>query len=59
MGEHMAKRGPDGAWYWISPDLGFAHRLAIMDLPEFGVQPVVPGDDRLIIVRNVLNSRHA
>ena len=53
--EAMAKRGPDGAGLWISPDrrVGLAHRrLAIIDLSEAGAQPMATSDARLRIVFN-------
>ncbi|MCC6212803.1 MAG: asparagine synthase (glutamine-hydrolyzing) [Burkholderiales bacterium] len=53
--EHMAKRGPDGAGLWISPDrkVGLAHRrLAIIDLAESGAQPMATADGRLTITYN-------
>jgi len=53
--EHMAKRGPDGAGQWISPDrkVGLAHRrLAIIDLSESGAQPLASSDRRLSITFN-------
>lgn len=53
--EAMAKRGPDGAGLWISPDrrAGLAHRrLAIIDLSEAGAQPMATSDARLRIVFN-------
>lgn len=53
--EHMAKRGPDGAGLWMSPDrrIGFAHRrLTIIDLSESGAQPMSTADGRLVITFN-------
>ena len=50
--EHMAKRGPDGAGLWLSPDrrvgLGY-RRLAIIDLEETGAQPMQSADRRFVI----------
>jgi|SRR5579862_529619 len=53
--EHMARRGPDGAGLWISPDrkVGLAHRrLAIIDLSETGAQPMATADGRFTITYN-------
>jgi len=53
--ETMVKRGPDGAGIWISPDkrVGLAHRrLAIIDLSDFGAQPMADRTGQLHIVFN-------
>ena len=53
--EHMAKRGPDGAGHWISPDrrAGLAHRrLSIIDLADTGAQPMASADGRYVISYN-------
>ncbi len=53
--EAMARRGPDGAGLWISPDgrAGLAHRrLAILDLSEGGAQPMLSADGTLAITFN-------
>lgn len=53
--EAMAKRGPDGAGLWISPDrrVGLAHRrLTIIDLSDAGAQPMATADRRLHITFN-------
>jgi asparagine synthase (glutamine-hydrolysing) len=53
--DYMARRGPDGAGLWISPDqrVGLAHRrLSIIDLSEAGAQPMASADGRLQIVFN-------
>ena len=44
----MAHRGPDCEGTWISPDnvAGLGHRrLAIIDIPEEGQQPIRAADD--------------
>jgi len=51
----MAVRGPDGAGHWLSPDerVGLGHRrLAIVDLSEAGLQPMVTVDGSLHITFN-------
>lgn len=53
--ERMARRGPDGAGHWISPDrrVGLAHRrLAIIDLSGDGAQPMASADGRLTVTFN-------
>jgi len=53
--EAMAKRGPDGAGDWISPDgrTGLAHRrLAIIDLSDTGRQPMSSADGRFHVTYN-------
>jgi asparagine synthase (glutamine-hydrolysing) len=53
--EAMAKRGPDGAGAWISPDrkVGLANRrLAIIDLSAAGAQPMATPDGRLRVTFN-------
>lgn len=53
--EHMARRGPDGAGLWVSPDrrAGFGHRrLSIIDLAETGAQPMRSADGRYVINYN-------
>src|SRR5205823_14917808 len=53
--EHMAARGPDGAGTWCSEDgrvgLG-SRRLAIIDLSENGLQPMVSADGKLTVTFN-------
>lgn len=51
----MARRGPDGAGAWWSPDRRMAlghRRLAIIDLSEGGLQPMVSADGLLAITFN-------
>ncbi len=53
--DSMRDRGPDGAGAWLAPDgaVGLAHRrLAIIDLSEAGLQPMLRDDGRLAIVFN-------
>ena len=53
--EAMARRGPDGAGLWISPDnrIGLAHRrLAIINLSETGAQPMATGDGSIRVTFN-------
>lgn len=54
MAQKLAHRGPDGEAFWEDPAgvAGFAHRrLAIIDLTDGGVQPMV-GADGSVIVHN-------
>jgi len=51
----MAKRGPDAAGEWFSPDgrVGLGHRrLSIIDLSDSGNQPLWSADGRYVIVFN-------
>src|SRR5579862_5009939 len=60
--EHMARRGPDGAGLWISPDrrVGLAHRrLAIIDLSDAAAQPLSNQDESLQVVFNGEIYNHA
>ncbi len=53
--EHQARRGPDGAGLWESPDrrVALAHnRLAILDLSAAGAQPMRSADGRYRITYN-------
>jgi asparagine synthase (glutamine-hydrolysing) len=54
MANAIAHRGPDGEAFWEDPAgvAGFAHRrLAIIDLTDGGVQPMV-GEDGAVVVHN-------
>jgi asparagine synthase (glutamine-hydrolysing) len=51
----MAKRGPDGEGFWVSPDgeIALGHqRLAIIDLSETGEQPMAYDGGRYRLVFN-------
>ncbi len=51
----MARRGPDGAGEWFSPDnkVALAHRrLSILDLTEAGAQPMVSDDGNVVVSFN-------
>ena len=53
--DHMTKRGPDGCGEWYSKDnrVGMGHRrLAIIDLSEYGSQPMCNEDGTVWIVFN-------
>ncbi len=53
--DHMARRGPDAAGSWLSPDgrIGFAHRrLSIIDLSEAGAQPMVSTCGNFVVTFN-------
>lgn len=55
MGEHMRRRGPDGAGIWVADDarIGLAHRrLAIINLSDDGCQPMQTVDGRFVISFN-------
>ena len=55
MGERLWQRGPDDAGEWIDPDLGLAlafRRLAILDLSEFGHQPMISTNRRFVLAIN-------
>jgi len=53
--DHMSARGPDGFGEWFSSDgrIGLGHRrLAILDLSERGLQPMLSSDGNLAITFN-------
>lgn len=55
MREGMINRGPDGAGLWVDSGagIGLAHRrLAIVDLTDRGLQPMVSADGRYRVVFN-------
>ena len=53
MGESIIHRGPDAGKEYLDDYVGLAHRrLAIIDLSELGVQPMVSHDGRYIIAFN-------
>jgi len=55
MCDSLARRGPDDAGYWIDTQAGVAlghRRLAIVDLSEFGHQPMTSACGRYVIVYN-------
>src|SRR5579871_6145301 len=53
--DRMTVRGPDGAGQWIADrgHVGLAHRrLSIIDLSAAGAQPMISGDDGLVVTFN-------
>lgn len=55
MGEALVHRGPDGGHAWVDAEagIGFAHRrLAIVDVSEAGVQPMVSHCGRYVLNYN-------
>ena len=55
MGARLRHRGPDDSGEWIEPALGTAlafRRLSIIDLSEFGHQPMVSQDGRFVLMLN-------
>jgi asparagine synthase (glutamine-hydrolysing) len=53
MGDLVSPRGPDGAGVWAQGPLALAHRrLKIIDLSEFGAQPMVDADLGLTVAFN-------
>jgi asparagine synthase (glutamine-hydrolysing) len=62
MRDTMIHRGPDGAGVWIDQNarIGFGHRrLAIIDLSEAALQPMIMPDSSLSIVFNGEIYNHA
>jgi asparagine synthase (glutamine-hydrolysing) len=55
MGGRLRHRGPDDSGEWINPALGTAlafRRLSIVDLSEFGHQPMISADGRFVLMLN-------
>ena len=58
--DQMTARGPDGSGSWISSDggVGLAHRrLAIIDLSDAGLQPMVRGRYHIVFNGEIYNYR--
>ena len=61
MRDALFSRGPDQSQLWISEDkkLGFGHtRLSIIDTSELGSQPMIDGDQNLVLVFNGMISNY-
>lgn len=55
MGERLRHRGPDDSGQWLDATLGTAfsfRRLSIIDLSEFGHQPMISADGRFVLMMN-------
>ncbi|MBT6050897.1 MAG: asparagine synthase (glutamine-hydrolyzing) [Candidatus Scalindua sp.] len=53
MTDIIAHRGPDGEGFYINKGVGLGHRrLAIIDTSPAGHQPMITGDERLVITYN-------
>ena len=53
MTEKVAHRGPDGQGYFLSDNIGLAHkRLAILDVSDKGAQPMSSKSNKWTIVFN-------
>lgn len=53
MMQKIARRGPDSSGEWIDETIGFGHqRLSIIDLSNFGAQPMVDQALDLVLVFN-------
>jgi asparagine synthase (glutamine-hydrolysing) len=53
MGERIFHRGPDAGNEYLTEQVGLCHRrLAIIDLSDAGVQPMISADEQVIITFN-------
>ena len=53
MMQKIARRGPDSSGQWLDNHIGFGHqRLSIIDLSNFGAQPMVDKALDLVLVFN-------
>jgi len=55
MGERLRHRGPDDSGQWLDAALGVAlsfRRLSIIDLSQFGHQPMISPDGRFVLMMN-------
>jgi asparagine synthase (glutamine-hydrolysing) len=53
MNDAIAHRGPDGAGVFVQDAVAFGHRrLSILDLSEFGTQPMFNEDGTVVVVFN-------
>ncbi len=53
MKQKIARRGPDGSGEWLDKTIGFGHqRLSIIDLSNYGAQPMVNQALDLVLVFN-------
>lgn len=53
MAEKIAHRGPDGQGYFLSENIGLAHkRLAILDVSDKGTQPMSSKNNKWTIIFN-------
>lgn len=53
MTDAVGHRGPDGEGHWLSENVGIGHRrLAVIDLSDFGQQPMVDSQNRYVLSYN-------
>ena len=53
MTDSISHRGPDGEGFWIDENIGFGHRrLAIIDLSNFGKQPMSSENNQFVLIYN-------